>query len=115
MGGYDGSGKKMLDSCEKYSIAKNEWTLIEAMQKPKCAFAAAATSNGIFIFGGFDGKERLAQIEKYSLHDKKWHVLDVKFAKSFSNAAAVAINDQEILILGGGYNFIIKIKSWFHI
>ena len=26
MGGYDGSSKKMLDSCERYSIATNQWT-----------------------------------------------------------------------------------------
>lgn len=57
----------MLSSCERYSIETNEWKIIEPLQKPKCAFAAAAVNNEyIYVFGGFDGRERLNTIERYS-------------------------------------------------
>ncbi|CAK69936.1 unnamed protein product (macronuclear) [Paramecium tetraurelia] len=105
IGGYDGTTKQMLSCCEQYSLAADEWKMIDPLQKQKCAFAAATALNKyIYVFGGFDGRERQNTIERYSVKDNQWKVLEVKFKQGFSNAAALSYDDNQILILGGGSN-----------
>ncbi len=67
IGGYDGNLKKMLSSCERYDVEKDEWIFVDSLKKQKCAFAATSVANKyIYVFGGFDGRERLNTIERFS-------------------------------------------------
>ena len=44
MGGYDGNSNSFLNSCEKYSIEKNEWSAFAPMNISKCAFSACVVN-----------------------------------------------------------------------
>lgn len=105
IGGYDGNAKKMLSTCERYDLMKDEWELIDSLKKQKCAFAATAVNNRyIYVFGGFDGRERLNTVERYCKEDNSWSLLSFKFKFGFSNASAIHYQDNQILIVGGGTN-----------
>lgn len=55
-----------MAGCEVYDIFREEWRQINALNVPRCAFAATVCSSRIYIFGGYDGKDRLSSIEVYN-------------------------------------------------
>ena len=56
----------------------------------------------IYIFGGFNDNH-LDSIEKYDSLHHKWRVLNIKMKRPLQNASAVAISDDQIVLIGG-YN-----------
>lgn len=65
-GGYDGS---YLDHVERYSVDKNEWTVLSPMNTDKGNVSACIINNQyIFIIGGYNNNVTyLNEIEKYSI------------------------------------------------
>jgi hypothetical protein len=103
--GYDGKNKVMNYSCERYSLAKDEWARTGDVNTPRCAFAAASIADQfIYIFGGFDGHERMKSIECYDLKTGLWTVIATELRHPLSNSAAIGFKSSEIIVLGGGYN-----------
>lgn len=93
----------MLKTCEVYDITLDIWANFSSMSKAKCAIAVTSINDKyIYVVGGFDGSDRLDTIEKYDIKENKWSVLSVSLNSSLSNAAATAIDKENILILGGG-------------
>ncbi|KRX01567.1 hypothetical protein PPERSA_01470 [Pseudocohnilembus persalinus] len=113
IGGYNSQKKEMLSSCERYDIKQDKWSYIPSMSVKKCAIAVCQQSDKyIYVMGGFDGKNRLQTIEKYDINEEKWEILDVTLQNALSNSAAIALDDKEILILGGGNDEGFSYKSY---
>lgn len=93
----------MLSSCEVYSIDKDKWEEIAALNQQRCAFGVTCyNAQSIYVFGGYDGNQRLDSIEKYEIQTNKWEVQKLRLSHPLSNTSATQISEDEILILGGG-------------
>ena len=57
----------------------------------------------IFVFGGFNGDTRLDSIEEYDCERGVWRVLPVKLPFPLANTAAIRIDSEAIILMGGGF------------
>lgn len=76
-----GSTRSFQGSCEKYSIDKNEWTVLNPMTKNKSEMSACIFNyQYIFIIGGYiSGKveKHLNEIDKYSIDLNSWETIKI--------------------------------------
>mmetsp|Transcript_23569 Transcript_23569/g.23225 ORF Transcript_23569/g.23225 Transcript_23569/m.23225 type:complete len:294 (+) Transcript_23569:800-1681(+) len=105
MGGYDGIQNIFLNSCEVYSIAKNEWSYFAPMNICKCAFSACVVDKKfIYTFGGYDGQNRLDTIERYLLGEGSWELLKINLKFPLSNCACFCPEKNKVVLFGGGFS-----------
>lgn len=113
LGGYDGTSNAFLNSCERYDLEKDEWRPIDPMLIAKCAFGACAMDNRyIFVVGGYDGIARLNTIERYDTETQKWDMPKITLHEPLSNSACFSELDNNLTILGGGYNHGFSLEVW---
>ena len=87
------SGYSTLNVTEFYEEKEKTWKIGGNMNIEREIFAFCTLKDRyIYIFGGFYD----------SLHHK-WRVLNIKMKRPLQNASAVAISDDQIVLIGG-YN-----------
>jgi hypothetical protein len=91
-----------INSWEWFSPYENSWSEVWPISQSRAFAAATICSNQyIYLFGGFQGFNILNTIEKYDCMSDHWLTLNLKLPAASAKLGAVAINDDEILILGG--------------
>ena len=101
-GGLD-SENKYLASCEKFNVQLNQWSKIASLNKPRQYAAAAAHSDSVFVFGGFNNVDGyLDEIEQYDTAADKWTVLQARLSIARELIAAACLDDNVYLF--GGLN-----------
>lgn len=99
-GGIDENGRK-LSSAERYSIQCNTWTFSPPMSFPRDGHFAAAFDNGdIYIMGDYGGDR---SVEVFDTQQKRYRggSKSLVLPSTVSLAAAVAIWDRFLIIVGG--------------
>ena len=98
------SDNEHLASCEQFNVELDQWTSIAALNKPRASAAAAANSNLVFVFGGFNNRKRyLDEIEEYNRAANKWTILKARLTVARELIAAACLDDK--IYLFGGYNY----------
>eukprot|EP00826_Nyctotherus_ovalis_P059897 TRINITY_DN8371_c0_g1_i10.p1 TRINITY_DN8371_c0_g1~~TRINITY_DN8371_c0_g1_i10.p1 ORF type:complete len:594 (-),score=162.21 TRINITY_DN8371_c0_g1_i10:75-1856(-) len=103
------AGREMLNSCEKYSIAKDKWMVIPNLQEAKqnislCGFNQRAL---YCIGGGFIGHELLfSTIETLDIldEDSGWQILNIgrnEEWKPLECVGSTQVDPYRIIIFGG--------------
>ncbi|EGR33255.1 kelch motif family protein, putative [Ichthyophthirius multifiliis] len=107
LGGIEGKNK-YLNSAERYDINNNKWETINNMNFQRRAPQAVSLPDGIYVIGGFDGKNYLNSCEKYDEISNKWTIIScMNYSRCWFSA--VASNDnQYIYVLGGFNNQVLK-------
>jgi len=104
--------KSVLRACERYNVARDEWTEIARVNMPVCNHCACVFQNKyIFCFGGRCQPEKLSNnIFRYTIEEDSWLCIKLqdsmqirnKFAMT-SQAGCCQINEDNIFVFGG-YN-----------
>jgi hypothetical protein len=104
---YGDDQQSILRSCEIFDFAKNAWSPIADLNKPRCTATAMIFGDQVWVFGGYTGQfERSRKIERYNEGFNRWEVVDFKLVHGFENGNVIAgINPNEILIMGGKFNY----------
>ena len=91
-----------INSWEWFSPYENTWSEVWPISQNRAFAASTVISNQyIYLFGGFQGFDILNTIEKYDCMSDHWLTLHLKLPAASAKLGAVAINNDEILILGG--------------
>lgn len=110
-GGYTESRMEALtNSCELYTPATNQWTLIQPMAQPRYYASAVAFQNHVYILGGGgDNVPRLASsvmalgysstVERYTPEEEIWELMPAIAERA---DFAACIHEGEIICIGGG-------------
>lgn len=113
LGGYDGTTNQFLQTCERYDLEKDKWEPIPDMVLKKCAFGACTLNNRyIIVIGGYDGNARLDVIERYDTKEQNWELLKTNLHEPLSNSACFSERENQLTILGGGYNHGFSLEVW---
>lgn len=113
-----GIGNDILDHCEKYSVDKDEWTILAPMTKEKLLVSACILNDQyIFSIGGFGYNfKSLNDIERYSIADNKWEVIKIIGDQELSprnSSFSFQVNLNEILIGGGSDDDLIELQDCY--
>jgi len=76
---FGGKTDDAINHCEKYSVVKDEWTEMKAMNRCKTNVSACIFDNQfIFVIGGSDFEyDCLNVIEKYSISSDTWETIQI--------------------------------------
>ncbi len=97
-GGND-ADNRVLALMEVYDPASDTWSQAAALPAPLCAYAIAATRDGFYLFGGWDGQRYLDTTYYYDLTSDSWQPrAPLPGARGFAAAATVG---ERIYLLGG--------------
>lgn len=90
-----------LSSCER--LTEGGWEVLPGMNKSRSCFSAFATSNFIFVAGGFDGFQSNAQgIEKLNPQTMTWEEVKVDFPMYAGMGVVVRdLQGTEVWLIGG--------------
>ena len=82
------------------------------MKQKKFEFAACASGNFIYIFGGRVNKDSdtLATCEKYDINEDKWVQLP-EMPRERAQARALLTSDQKKILIVGGTSFMQTISE----
>ena len=74
---FGGQTEIALDQCEKYSIIKDEWTILSPMNQQKSgASACIPNKDFIFVLGGYSCDcKYLRDIEVYDIAGNEWMII----------------------------------------
>ena len=98
---YGGDNEGILDTCECFEIAKNEWKVIAPLKKKRCTAMSFVIDNIIYIAGGYNGNVlRETSFESYNEIDNVWNYLGVELSEPLE-ASLVLSFENKILFLGG--------------
>lgn len=96
-----------LKSCEVYDPSTNRWTSAAPLNiaRSGCRVVALASGRHMVAVGGCDDvfgrAETQATVEMFDLSTGKWSRLQSRLSKPRTTAAAVAVGDQQLLVVGG--------------
>ena len=103
-----GSNGNCIGDCEKYSVARDEWSTLPNLQTPRFGNVFSFNDMEVYTIGGFNTTSYFNTIEKLNVIEcKKW--VYVKTTNAFSPRDAlnaVQINAHEVIVFGG-----IKVKE----
>ena len=117
IGGYNTNGE--LNVCEKYNVLEDAWETVCSMNRKKHSPAVASfNEHFLYVFGGVDNDALEAGKYYYYLNliesfntfvpEEGWKVFNLKINQELwvrnSQAAALQVNINEILIFGGRPN-----------
>lgn len=95
-----GGGSPPKKDARIYLTQKNELIARAAMNESRNAHAITICKSGVFVLGGFSGKQRLNSVEKYSIKEDKWaQVAPMKDKRHYLSACS--IGDEFIYAFGG--------------
>lgn len=101
------SSSEVVDTCEKYSVEENQWSMIAPVRKKRYAASALGFSNNkIYLFGGRSDYNNMMvnEIEEYCAFRNEWTILNVKNVNLWNPVevcACIQISEDKILIFGG--------------
>jgi hypothetical protein len=78
--GKDG-GSEVVNSCEKYNIALNQWQVISNTNKKRYAASAVGCTNGkVYLFGGRSDNNNVmvSEIEEYNEETNVWKIIAIR-------------------------------------
>mmetsp|Transcript_79621 Transcript_79621/g.215321 ORF Transcript_79621/g.215321 Transcript_79621/m.215321 type:complete len:445 (+) Transcript_79621:1-1335(+) len=96
-----------LSSCEVYDPAENRWMPTASLQIPRSGSRLVALAGDRYLaaIGGCDDvfgrAETQPTVELFDAHTGRWTLLGARLSHPRTTAAAVAIGDQEVFIVGG--------------
>ena len=91
-----------LASCERYSVAENQWAYISTMNEARAFFGSVILEQQfIYCFGGLHDFNVLHNIEKYDLLQDHWVVVHLKLPLPLSKLGCVALDSKTIIVCGG--------------
>jgi hypothetical protein len=92
-----------MNSCEKYDIANDKWTMFFKTKESKYNVGSAVVENYIYLFGGYGSKGPIKTIEKiHPIEGRNWLPVEIKkgIIKEFSRAKGCQSDSNSILIFG---------------
>jgi len=101
------SSSEVVDTCEKYNVADNQWTMIAPVKKKRYAASAVGfTNNKIYLFGGRSdfNNTMVNDIEEFNVDTNEWNILNVKNFNLWNPVevcACIQIKEDQILVFGG--------------
>jgi len=101
------SASEVVDTCEKYSVADNQWIMISSVKKKRYAASAVGfTNNKIYLFGGRSdfNNTMVSDIEEFNVELNEWNILNVKNFNLWNPVdvcACIQIKEDQILVFGG--------------
>jgi hypothetical protein len=104
IGGDDGQQTK--NSVYRYETTNGNgiWTLAASMHHSRSSAACVVLNKCIYVFGGeHRGDSDIQSSEMYNVTNNHWSDI-AEIPQNRSNATAVALNDNTILLLGGQLN-----------
>ncbi|OMJ69759.1 hypothetical protein SteCoe_32424 [Stentor coeruleus] len=93
--------------CEVFDIITKESDIIPAMKHGRTCPAAVNLSKSLYVFGGFT-QSISNNIEKLTFGAKEWIDLDITLPIRLFQPGAVAIDESQIMIIGGEISSEIK-------
>jgi len=97
-GGND-ADNRVLALLEVYDPASDRWSAAAALPAPLCAYAIAATEEGFYLFGGWDGERYLDSTYYYEAASDTWQTRTaLPSPRGFAAAARVG---ERIYLVGG--------------
>ena len=95
-----GGGSPPKKDARIYMTPKNEIFNKSPMNESRNAHAITICKGGVFVLGGFSGKQRLCSVERYSIKDDKWtQMAPMKDKRHYLSACSIA--DEFIYAFGG--------------
>jgi len=101
------STSEVVDTCERYSVEENQWSVIAPVRKKRYAASALGFSNNkVYLFGGRSDYNNVMvhEIEEYCAFRNEWTILNIKNVNLWNPVevcACIQINEEQILIFGG--------------
>jgi hypothetical protein len=102
------SDSQVVDSCEKYDINRNQWSLIAPINKRRYAASAviAKEINKIYLFGGRSDYHNMMMddIEEYDISKNVWKIIKLKAPHEWTPVevcSTIQIGPGRILVFGG--------------
>ena len=100
LGGHDGKG--FITSCERYNPRTNEWTPMPSFSKPRASIGVCSIADRyIYTFGNVSSSTDKDIIEVYDSETNEWTELPLKLPQPLHATTCAALNDNEIMIVGG--------------
>jgi hypothetical protein len=102
------SDSQVIDSCEKYDVNRNQWSLIAPINKRRYASSAviAKEVDKIYLFGGRSDHHNMMMddIEEYEINKNIWKIIKLKSPHEWTPVevcSTIQIGPGRILIFGG--------------
>eukprot|EP00347_Sterkiella_histriomuscorum_P017673 403348434 len=100
IGGYNPQDG-CISSVEAFDFDKQQWEIVTQMEEGKRALNAVALPDGIYVLGGYNGKEYLNTVQKYDLMTHKWQSMRGMNTSRGTFSALAAQNCNYIYAIGG--------------
>lgn len=102
------SDSAVVDTCERYDIARNQWASIACINRKRYAASAVAVreTDKIYLFGGRSDyhNNMMEDIEEYTIASDVWRVIKLHSVNDWTPVevcSSVQIRPGTILIFGG--------------
>lgn len=102
------SESAVIDTCERYDVARNQWSSIASINKRRYAASAAAVreTDKIYLFGGRSdvNNNMMEDIEEYSISQDVWRIIKLPMPNDWTPVevcSSIQIKPGVILIFGG--------------
>ncbi len=119
LGGISDAG--ILDICEVYDPAGDNWTQIASLPAPR-AYASAVEHQGkVFMLGGETSQDQLAIVESYDPSTNTWSQLTPlpsprsRFGQAFSTARFMSSEDISAMALFMRMTFRVTNGNWLEL
>jgi len=89
-----------IQTVERYDPIREEWSLVESMNKRRCGVGVAVLDNMVYAIGGHDGTSYLQTVEKYDPNNNMWST-DVATTSTCRTSVGVAVLDGYLYAIGG--------------
>ena len=90
-----------LNSIEAFDFQKQQWEVVICMDEGRRALNAVALPDGIYVIGGYNGKEYLATVSRLDLQSLTWTNLRSMSTARGTFAALISQNCCYIYCVGG--------------
>ena len=92
-----------LRSCERFDWEKGAWEMLPPLNEARRAHCAVSLPDGVYVLGGFNGKDYLTSVERFDEQKNEWTVVgDMRHGKCAMSA--VVTSDCQFIYVLGGYN-----------
>ena len=99
---------QVVDSCERFDVARNQWSLLAPINKRRYAASAVVLkeSDRIYLFGGRSDYHNtmMEDIEEYDIVRNSWRIVKLKTPNVWTPVevcATIQVGPGRILIFGG--------------
>ena len=103
-----GHDLEVVDTCDRYDVAKDTWTSLARVHKKRYAASAvsAAEIDKIYLFGGRSSQnnQMAEEIEEYSVETNVWTIIQLRNQNAFvpvEVCSAVQVAPGQIIVFGG--------------